>query len=224
MHEGVKGGLALCAAAVLALAATTVTATGASAQTAVGFRGGLRAADLDSGQEADGLSTFVVGGYFGLGLSDRLALQIELAYGERGAEGVGIGDGGLDPAGTPSDLTMRYIDVPVLLRTGFPGDKFLPSLFVGPYASFLVGCELTPDGQETRDCDAEAGSPRFDPRSSDFGMLAGAGLDMAIGESTIFIDLRYTLGLLAIDSGDGSSDARHNGLEVTGGFAFPLGR
>lgn len=224
MHEGVKAGRALCAAAVLALTATAVMATSASAQTAVGFRGGLRMADLDSGQEADGLSTFVVGGYFGLGLSDRLALQIELAYGQRGAEGVGVGDGGLDPAATPSDLTMRYIDIPVLLRTGFPGDQFLPSLFVGPYASFLVGCELTPEGETTRDCDAEGASPRFDPRSSDFGMLAGAALDMAIGESTIFVDLRYTLGLLSIDSGDGTVDARHNGLELTGGFAFPLGR
>lgn len=219
MHEGVKGGLALCVAAVLALAATS-----ASAQTAVGFRGGLRMADLDTGQDADGLSTFVVGGYFGLGLSDRLALQIELAYGERGAQGVGIGDGTLDPAATPSDLTMRYIDVPILLRTGFPGDKFLPSFFVGPYAGFLVGCQITPEGEDARDCDAEGASPRFDPRSSDFGMVAGAGLDMAIGESTIFVDLRYTLGLLAIDEGNGSIDARHNGLEVTGGFAFPLGR
>lgn len=210
----VPGALAL----TLALAPAAV-----EAQTAAGLRGGLRMADLDTGQNAEGFTTFVVGGYFGLGLSDRLALQLELAYGKRGADAVGIGDGSLDPAAPPSAVSMQYLDVPLLLRTGFPGERFLPSLFIGPYASFLLGCELTPEGGTTRDCDSEGESPRFSPRSTDFGMVAGAGLDMAIDESTVFVDLRYTLGLLGIESED-STDARHNGLEITAGFAFPLGR
>lgn len=217
MHSGVRVGLALL------LGALVLAPSAVDAQTAAGIRGGLRMADLDTGQGAEGLTTFVVGGYFGLGLSDRLALQIELAYGERGAESVGMGDGALDPEAVPSKLSMQYLDVPVLLRTGFPGERFLPSFFIGPYASFLLGCDLTPEGQSTRDCDAEGETPRFDPRSTDFGMVAGAALDMAIDDSTIFIDLRYTLGLLSLGSDD-SLDARHNGLEVTAGFAFPLGR
>ena len=196
----------------------------AEAQTAAGFRGGLRMSGLDSGQETEGVNGFVVGGYFGVGLSDRVALQLELAYGERGAEDVRIGDNALDAEAQPSDLSMRYLDIPVLLRTGFPGERFMPSFFVGPYAGFLLGCEITPEGGETRDCAEEGATERFSPRSTEFGMVAGAGLDMAMGESTIFLDARYTLGLLSIQSGEGGMDARHDGLELSGGFAFPLGR
>ena len=196
----------------------------AEAQTAAGFRGGLRMSGLDTGQETEGVNGFVVGGYFGVGLSDRVALQLELAYGERGADGVRIGADELNPDAPPSNLSMRYLDIPVLLRTGFPGERFMPSFFVGPYAGFLLGCEITPQSGETRDCDQEGATERFSPRSTEFGMVAGAGLDMAMGESTIFAELRYTLGLLSVQSGESGIDARHNGLEISGGFAFPLGR
>lgn len=221
MHNGLWRSVLLGAA--MAMGASLLPLE-ASAQTAAGFRGGLRLTGLDTGQDADGISTFVVGGYFGLGLSDRVALQLEIVYGERGAESVGIGDGTLDPDAPPSDLSMQYLDVPVLLRAGFPGERFLPSFFIGPYAGFMLGCELTPEGEATRDCDTDGATARFDPRSTDFGMLTGAALDMAMGDSTLFIDVRYAIGLLALGSGDSGVDARHNGLEISGGFAFPLGR
>ncbi len=199
----------------------------ATAQTAVGVRAGLRSAQLESAQSTNGVQHLVVGGYFGVGLSDRLALQVEVAYGARGADGLGIGSNDLDPAADPVGLRMTYLDVPLLLRAGFPGERFLPSFFVGPYAGFLLGCELDRDGIAWP-CDAEPdeanGTPRFNPRSTDFGILAGLGLDMALGQNSVFVDLRYNVGLLSIMTGSDGGDARHTGLELTAGFAFPLGR
>lgn len=196
----------------------------AHGQAAVGIRAGMRSAKLTTAQDVDRLNGFVVGGYFGFGVSNRLALQLEASYGTRGAEGIGLGDGELDAAAAPVDLEMSYLEFPVLLRAGFPGDRFLPSVFAGPYAAFLLGCEITPDGGESRDCETAGAAQRFHPRGTEFGILAGLGLDMAVGESTIFVDARYTLGLLSIESGDGAFDARHNGFAVSGGFAVPLGR
>lgn len=199
----------------------------AAAQTAVGIRAGVRSAQLETAQSTDGARHLVVGGYFGVGISDRLAIQIEAVYGARGAEGVRVGQTGLDPAADPVGLRMTYLDVPILLRTGFPGQRFLPSLFVGPYAGFLLSCELDRAGTAwscDADTDATTETARFNPRSTDVGILAGAALDMALGQNTVFVDLRYTVGLLSIMAGGDRGDARHTGFEVTGGFAFPLGR
>jgi hypothetical protein len=214
MNRKVLCGLVLLLAASPAMAA---------AQTAVGLRAGVRWADLDSPQDTEAVRTLVAGGYFALGVSERLALQLEAVYGERGAANVRIGDGVLDAGADPVQLTMRYVDVPLLLRAGFPGERFLPSFFVGPYAGFLLACEIG-DDDGRHDCDAEDQPARFDRRSTDFGILVGGALDAAIGTSTVFLDVRYALGLNTIASGANALDARHRGLEVTAGFAFPLGR
>lgn len=194
----------------------------ASGQSAVGLRAGSRWAELDGGRNVEGrISELVVGGYFGFGLSDRVALQFEAVYGGRGAEAVTIGT---DGAGGAGQLDMQYLDVPVLLRAGFPGQRLLPSIFVGPYFGFMLSCELTPEGGEGHDCDAEGEALRFSPRGTDVGLAVGGALDLLMGENTVFVDVRYTAGLLSIESGSDPMDARHAGLAVSGGFAFPVGR
>jgi hypothetical protein len=204
-------------AATLALAIPTL----ASGQSAVGLRAGSRWSQLDGGGNGAGRVTeLVVGGYFGFGLSDRVALQFEAAYGGRGAEAVTVGTG----TAVTGQLDMQYLDVPVILRAGFPGERLLPSLFVGPYFGFLLSCELTPEGGDAHDCDAEGETARFSPRATDVGLVVGGALDFLMGENTVFVDVRYTAGLLSIASSSDPLDARHAGLAVSGGFAFPLGR
>lgn len=208
----------------LAVAALAAAPAMASAQSAVGLRAGARWSQLETSQEAGSLTSLVLGGYFGFGISDRLAVQLEAVYGSRGAGELGVGTDALDPQATPAQVDMTYLEVPVLLRAGFPGERFLPSFFLGPYAGFLLDCDLSVEGEETRACDEEGATQRFSPRGTDFGILVGGALDMAVGESTVFVDVRYTLGLLSLESGDEAFDARHGGLAVSGGFAVPLGR
>ncbi len=207
----------------LGLAMALGTPAVAAAQSAVGVRAGMRWSELESSQDAGSMSSLVLGGYFGFGISNRLALQIEAVYGSRGAERLRVGANTLDTDATPVRLNMSYIEIPLLLRAGFPGERFLPSFFLGPYVAFLLDCEMRPDGGESQACDDEDAVQRFTPRSTDYGVLVGGGLDMAVGESTVFLDARYTLGLLSIQSGDGF-DARHGGLALTAGVAVPLGR
>lgn len=222
------------------MAAITMIAVGApaalEAQMAVGIRGGIRWASLRGEQETDGGTGLLVGGYAGFGLADQLAIQLEVNYGARSVSGLRVGANELDATASPSDLQMRYIEVPILLRVGFPGERLLPSFFAGPYAGFLLSCDLVPDEAEGRSCDerGEAGSeteqqsgvtqpPWFNPRGTDVGMVFGAGLDLALGAGSVFLDARYAVGLLSIHSGDAFS-TQHAGLDFTGGFAFPIGR
>lgn len=196
----------------------------ARAQAAAGFRVGIRSAGLDTSQEVDPTRALVLGGYMGFGISDRLALQVEVAYGSRGAAGLGLGTDALDAGATPVELDMQYLEVPVLLRAGFPTERLLPSFFAGPYAGFVLSCEVTPDGGATSRCDDAAANQRFSPRTTDFGLVAGAALDVAMGQSTLYVDARYTFGVLPIQAGSDGFDARHSGFALSGGMAVPLGR
>ncbi|MFO7894647.1 MAG: porin family protein [Longimicrobiales bacterium] len=214
MNRAIRWSVAI---ALLALPA------GAVAQSATGFRAGVRNAGLQTGQGVSTITEAVYGAYLGFGLSDRLAFQAEVVYGVRGADGLGLGTDVLDPNAGDVRLDMQYLEVPLLLRAGFPGERLLASFFAGPYAGFLLSCEVTAGGS-TGACDDDAATQRFGPRSTDFGLVAGTGVDIAIGESTIFFDARYTLGILSIQSGADGFDARHNGLAITGGIAVPLGR
>lgn len=208
----------------LALALITATPALAAAQAAVGARAGMRWSQLETSQDAGSISSLALGGYFGFGISHRLAVQLEAVYGSRGADALRVGTATLDPDADPSRVEMSYIEIPVLLRAGFPGERFLPSFFLGPYVGFLLDCEIQPTGGETRSCDTATAAERFHPRSTDYGLVVGGGLDMAFGESTIFIDARYTLGLLPIQSGSDGFDARHTGFAVSAGVAVPVGR
>lgn len=206
------------------LTASGAGADGAAAQAAVGIKAGANLAGLSGGDGTETVTGLAAGAYLGFGLGDRLALQIELGYGVRGGGDVAIGANALDDAASPSDLRLSYVEVPLLLRAGYPGERLLPSLFLGPYAAFLTSCRLTLEDGSEGACDDEDRSAWFEPRGTDYGMVVGGGLDLAMGESTVFVDVRYALGLLSIQGGSNGMDLRNAGLTITGGFAIPLGR
>lgn len=193
-------------------------------QAAAGFRAGVRSGTLETTQGVNAVSKPVYGAYLGFGLTDNLAFQMEAVYGTRGASGLGLGTDVLDPAATPVELAMGYLEVPLMLRLGFPAGWLLPSVFAGPYAGFVVSCDVSPDGGSRTSCDDETATQRFAPRGADVGVVAGAGLDISLGRATLFVDARYSLGLLSIQEGGDAFDARHSGIAVAGGFAVPLGR
>lgn len=206
-----------------AVAALVMAAGSGSAQAAMGLKAGANLASLTGAADADAITGLTAGAYLGLGVGDRLALQLEATYAVRGGDAVRIGANALDDGAPPSDVRLSYVEVPLLLRAGYPGERLLPSIFMGPYAAFLLSCRITLEDGSEGDCDDDARSAWFQPRSTDYGLMAGGGLDFALGESTVFVDVRYVLGLLSIHGGD-AMDLRHRGPTITGGFAIPLGR
>lgn len=212
------------AVAVALIGAMAMGVAGASGQAAVGVKAGANLSSLSGAQDSESSTGLAAGAYIGFALGDRLALQIEAVYGVRGGEGVGIGANALADAAPPSDVRLSYVEVPLLLRAGYPGERLLASLFLGPYVGFLVSCGLTLDDGSEGDCDDETRAAWFNPRSTEYGLLVGGGLDWAVGESTLFVDARYALGLASIQGGDDPMDLRNQGLTIAGGFAIPLGR
>lgn len=216
-----NGGKFTIAAVAMAL---LLGAGDGAAQAAMGVKAGANLSKLTGAVDSEGETGLSAGAYLGFGLGDRLAIQIEALYSVRGGGDIPLGANAIDEAAAPSDIRLSYVEVPLLLRVGYPGERLLPSIFIGPYAGFLVSCGLTlADGSEG-ECEDEARASWFEPRGTEYGLVVGGGLDWAIGESTVFADVRYGLGLLSIQRGGNAMDLRNGGLTIAGGFAIPLGR
>lgn len=210
----------------LAAALVVLVAADAPAQSAWGLKAGASQASLtgaDAGSAAS-VTGMAAGVFYGIALSDHLALQVEALYLQRGATAF---RSDADAPGMPAaTLSLSHIEVPVLLRVGFPTETLLLSFFGGPVVSVRVGCTLEPeDGSAGAEaCKEPTTTQFFAPRATDIGATAGGGIDLALGESTFFVEARYTLGLLSIQAGEDALEARHATVTAMAGFAFPLGR
>lgn len=211
------------AAAALGLALIAGAPVAATAQSAFGFKAGVNRTGLtgpDAGA-ATAQDRFVGGIFFGSGISDHLAIQLELLYSR---QGVGNFVNPADSTGAgPVTLSMAYVELPVLLRAGFPTRNVLFSVYAGPIISFRNSCEIQ-SGDTTMKCQ-DAGTPQgFHPRATDVDAAAGAAIDISLGGSTFFIDGRYAAGLSSIEAGSMGMKARRTAASLMAGFAFPIGR
>ncbi|MDT8435700.1 MAG: porin family protein [Gemmatimonadota bacterium] len=212
--------------AILLAAALSLPATGLAQDLAIGVKGGLAITDLDvdAADPADEVdtetSTGLVGGAFlTIGLGERFFVQPEVLYSQKGAEFS-------DPVeGFTAELELDYIEVPVLFGVRFPlvGSPIEPRIFAGPAVAFEASCDVSGDEggvSVNLDCD-EFG---IDTKSTDFGVLGGAGVNIGVGGFDIVLDARYVLGLADLDDTTGSEDdVKNRAFQFMGGVAFPLG-
>ncbi|MDQ6613047.1 MAG: PorT family protein [Gemmatimonadota bacterium] len=112
------------------------------------------------------------------------------------------------------NFKLDYVEIPLLLRYDFSRGVIGPHIYAGPSAGFSVGCTvsgtLTSGATTTRDCS----SNNFKPKSLDYGITAGAGVDFNLGGIAATGGVRYGIGLADIRS-DNSATFRnrvHNGV------------
>lgn len=119
--------------------------------------------------------------------NDRLALQPELLYSQRGVksnlyEGIVLVD---------VTASFDYVELPVLLRYQFPLEsRFKPHLFAGPSVSYNLNAELELSAS-VLSASADIGSVT---QVSDFGVVAGGGFAYEAGPGVITLDARVYYG------------------------------
>jgi hypothetical protein len=150
-----------------------------------------------------------VGAYFILYLGNYLGIQTELLYSQKGYK-YDFED--FDFVGTSLGLVTNlfkfsYIEFPILLKARLPG-RFSPYAVVG--ASFGVLLGVTVDNIYDSSFsqtfyDSFWGSEPFDLiewgweyNTLDAGLVAGTGIDILFGALLLNLEVRYTLGLLAV--------------------------
>jgi hypothetical protein len=191
-------------------------AEGAAAQSAprttFGFLVGGTAAkvtdvDLSSADVFNGTATltnrygFQAGAFLNYVMKDRLSLQPELHYIQKGTvldiDNLGDASGSLT-------LSLGYIEVPLLVRMDFgKRDAWRPFITVGPTVAYRAGCEaeLKSGGAKLAlECESlEDEGVTFDPfEKTDLGISAGVGVAGKLGGLPMLTQLRYGRGFTTI--------------------------
>ena len=172
-------------------------------------------------QDTDWKTGFTVGGFFSYNLSEVIGVRPELSYVRKGASWppVGVIQGPIEIVTLETTVDLDYLElqVPVTLMTPAHRSGVRARVYAGPTVALELNCgaewrfegEAPSLGVESSTlrgrCEDESpfGERLFtSTKSLDFGLLVGAGIDVAIGNGAITGDLRYGLGLTNINEGN----------------------
>lgn len=169
-----------------------------------GVKGGLNLANFGGDDEVtdefEGLTSFHIGGFAQIGISDKFMIQPELIYSQQGAQ---------DEQDSDFKLRINYLNLPIMAKY-IVADGF--SLEAGPQVGFAISRKFT-DGDVDVDADDEI-------KALDFGVGVGAGYELPSG---LMFSVRYNLGLanlLEDDFGGDNFTLNNNVLQVSVGYKF----
>ncbi len=180
-------------------------------ETRFGAKAGISLYSLTTSASGGGMSVsetsdmklgFAVGAYAIIPFSDSFAFQPELMFVQKGGEESNGGD---------VEVTLNYLDIPLLARYTLPLDgNVVPYLNAGPVIGISLG-----------------GTESFDGDSEDIEDLNGVVFGVAIGGGVGFgqfhVDLRYEFGVTdIIETEDFGIDlsSTTSGLLFTVGYTF----
>lgn len=174
---------------VLSAAVAVMGMIGMNAQNAdtealqIGVRAGYNLSNLNGDMaqdmESKSLSGYHVGLFTEFPIAPRFSIQPEVIYSTQGAKFEGNENNYMD-------LKTQYVNVPILAKV-YVADGF--NIQAGPQIGFLTGAKSEGEvlGVAFENDDVTDGM-----KSTDFGLLLGAGYKLAQG---LTIDARYNLGL-----------------------------
>jgi len=159
---------------------------------------------------------FLVGGTVEYALNNKLSLQTEVNFIQKGEKK------NYSLLGTDVDAQTEcnYLTVPLLIKGSFNeelglGDKWNVFGYTGPYYGYMLSakCKTTINGS-TENTDITDDSIR-----NDWGLIFGGGVSHNLSDgNALFAELRYDMGLYKIDNDN--SDLRNKVISLCVGFNF----
>jgi hypothetical protein len=211
----------------VALALVFATSQAFAQSLSAGVKGGVGFANLGGDVEGTESKTGFSGGvFFGVGLHEYFMIQFEGQYVQKGAQET---EDGID-----LKFKLDYIEfmVPATLTIPIENSPIMPRLYAGPALAIEASCGFSaegPGGSPSIDvaCDqvseaTDGGVDDIKTKSTDFGVFFGGGLDIAVGNGAITLDVLYNLGLSNIN--DASDEkAKNKNLQILAGYRFFFG-
>jgi outer membrane protein W len=204
----------------IALSVMLFISVSSFAQISIGPRAGL---NISTFQDAPGVSSItglVAGGSFSYMFAGFFAVNVDALYSAEGAKYTLD----INSFNLRYKTRMNYIRIPVYASASFGSETSTvrPKVMLGPSIGFLTGVksEIELAGLST-----EFGMDKSDFSSTDFGAIAGIGVDFKINEKTTFnIDGRYYFGATNILDVDlpVTDDIKNNVASITAGLMFVL--
>ena len=159
---------------------------------------------------------FCAGGFITFNITDMFAIQPEVLYTMKGTkyEEEILGET------LKVWIKLDYLEIPVLVKIIVPtpgGVK--PFLFAGPVLALKLSGKIKAEyAGESEEDDIED----EDMKSTDFGLVIGAGVDFGLGvpgTGKMTLDVRYSLGLSTISAFEGD-DVKNGVFSLMVGFSF----
>ena len=191
-------------------------------QTTLAIRGGLSRATMSgvdlAGADLDARIGLSLGASATIPIQDNFSLRLDGGYVQKGYS---AGSEGFE-----ANLFLDYIELSGLGAVNLTPSGSPASVYAlaGPSLAFNTKCE----GSASYSLGGESGtiseSCGDDIRGIDLGITAGIGAVMAVSEKmSLSVDLRYTLGLLSVDT-TGDEDIKNRDLVLQVGVGFPIGQ
>ncbi len=196
---------------------TLIAVLPANAQVNFGVIGGLNLANLsvdpDAGVDISNRTAFGIGGILSFGVGETLALQLEPMFLQKGAK-LKLSEQGFT---LEAEIKVSYIEVPAMLKFAFGSGDTKPYVMAGPTVGYLLSAKVKDDMEEQ--------DIKDDVKNIDFGLAFGGGVSLPMGNNTLFVEARYSLGLSDIndDPDDPDTSIKTRGIQIMAGITFPLG-
>lgn len=146
--------------------------------------------------------------FLSLPVTDRVVIQPEVLYRQRGAE--------YEEGDDQIRFELDDLEVPVLLMLRSREKGLRPYLFMGGYVAFRLRARVKYDvGGSSRERDISE-----DTESIDCGAVGGIAVDIPAGEKKVVIDARYTLGLTTLDASEDPEDMKTSTFTASIGIRF----
>jgi len=193
----------------IGLLTVALASSGAAAQQGVelGFRGGVSvaSASIDANQTFDKSNrTGFVGGAFLNVDGGLLGFQVGAQYAQKGVD--------LDIGGSLEEFSLKYLEIPAVVKLGVPLGVVKPSVFGGVGLGFNTGCD-----QGGEDCGDNV-------KGTEFAGIAGADLALYLGSISLWADGRYHFGLQNISkASDVVGDFKNRNWSLQAGIGFKIG-
>lgn len=213
-------------AAALGLGLGTATTTSAQS-IIVGGEAGINIADVSVSTDffdvsPDSRTGFWGGIYAEFGIGPIFAIRPEVLYSAKGFK--------ISEAGAEARLRANYIQIPVLFEAVIPvsGSPIRPVLFVGPAFAFETSCKVQGDIETlSLDVSIDCDDPIFDGdlsrKTTDFSLIFGGELGVAVGRVIPAIGVRYDLGLTNLDDSDIANESiKNRTLTIYGQLGVPV--
>lgn len=133
--------------------------------------------------------------------------------------------------GYENEITLYYLEAPIMVKYNFPGKSLTPYLLGGGYFGINLSANtVLTSGPDTKERNLDSSFNSFD-----CGLVMGAGLDIKMSKKTdFFLQAAYELGLNNINDNPYTTilhnvypDAKYNTIKnytflLTGGIKFDL--
>lgn len=189
-------------------------------QVTLGAFGGLNSSKLSGDASADASYKSLMGGNFGalidVKLSEGFNLSLQPSYSQEGARVFYTVKGVAEPVDSVK-IRLNYFSLPLLIKITSTNDRFYA--LSGIETAMLLNASTTVGEEEEELSDLSQWN---------FAVHFGAGIRIPVGFPSIFVELRYSQGLVNLTDEPLNTNiiprVKTSGFKILAGVEFPLGK